>query len=82
VQDFETGAGGVARRAGRPSLALPYVDCVRAMLGGEPQLSTAEILRRLRLLGYRGGKSAIYPMVAALRQGIPVAPEDTGWELC
>jgi hypothetical protein len=33
----------------------------------DPDLSGAEILRRIRLAGYRGGKSALYELVRRLR---------------
>jgi hypothetical protein len=32
-----------------------------------PNVSSAEILRRVRLAGYRGGKSALYELVRRLR---------------
>jgi len=41
----------------------------------DPALTTAEILRRLRLAGYRGGKSALYELVKRLR--VP-RPDDRG----
>jgi hypothetical protein len=43
---------------------------VRQWLREEPDLSSAEILRRVRVTGYRGGKSAFYELVKRLRAGM------------
>jgi hypothetical protein len=43
---------------------------VRQWLHEEPDLSGAEILRRVRVTGYRGGKSAFYELVKRLRAGM------------
>jgi hypothetical protein len=42
---------------------------VAQWLSEDPDLSGAEILRRVRLAGYRGGKSALYELVRLL--GVP-----------
>jgi transposase len=55
--------GGV----GRPSVTEPFRDPVRAILAGEPELPTLEVLHRMRQRGYLGGKSALYALVAKLR---------------
>lgn len=52
---------------GRPSVASPYASQVREIFRTEPGASTAEVLRRIRLKGYAGGKTAFYYLVAALR---------------
>jgi len=36
-------------------------------LSENPEISGVEILRRLQLAGYRGGKSALYELVKRLR---------------
>jgi hypothetical protein len=46
---------------------LGYVPYVREWLREKPAVSSAEILRRARALGYRGGKSAFYELVRRLR---------------
>jgi len=66
---LERAAG--ARRIGRPSKAEPYRAQVRAWLAEEPTLLSVELLRRVKLAGYRGGKSALYALVHELR---PVRP--------
>jgi hypothetical protein len=55
------------RRTGRPSTVAPYAPQVAQLLSEDPDLPGAEILRRFRLAGYRGGKSALYELVRRLR---------------
>ena len=55
------------RGAGRPSTVVRYAPSIVEWLSGEPELSSADILRRIRLAGYRGGKSALYDLVRRLR---------------
>jgi transposase len=55
------------RRIGRPSKAEPFRSFVAAIVKTEPELMSLEILRRARLAGYVGGKSAFYELVASLR---------------
>ena len=64
----------VARRAwipprgvGRPSIVAQHAPLVALWLRDDADLSGAEILRRVRLAGYRGGKSALYELVRRLR---------------
>jgi hypothetical protein len=56
---------------GRPSTVPQYAPQVTQWLREDPDLSGAEILRRVRLAGYRGGKSALYELVRRLRVGRP-----------
>src|SRR5437870_9361579 len=49
-----------------------YAPQVTQWLREDPDLSGAEILRRVRLAGYRGGKSALYELVRRLRVQRPV----------
>jgi len=55
------------RGVGRPTLVARYSSGVVQWLREDPDLTTAEILKRLRLAGYRGGKSALYELVRRLR---------------
>jgi hypothetical protein len=55
------------RGAGRPSTVARYAPSIVEWLRVEPELSSADILRRIRLAGYRGGKSALYDLVKRLR---------------
>jgi len=59
------------RGAGRPSTVAPYEPLVAQWVREDPDVSGAEILRRVRLAGYRGGKSALYELVRRLRVGRP-----------
>lgn len=54
-------------RVGRPSTAEPYRQLVTDVLGQEPMLLSVEILRRARLAGYDGGKTALYDLIASVR---------------
>ncbi len=55
------------RGVGRPSTVAPFSPQISQWLRAEPMLSGAEVLRRVRLIGYRGGKSALYELVRRLR---------------
>ena len=54
-------------KVGRPSTALPFTPHIQDLFKTEPDLPTVEVLRRMRLQGYTGGKTALYQIVAALR---------------
>jgi len=56
-----------ARAIGRPSKAEPYRARVAAWLAEDPTLLSVELLRRAKLAGYEGGKSALYALVHELR---------------
>ena len=56
------------RGPGRPSTVAPYAPLVAQWLREGPDLSGVEILRRVRLTGYRGGKSALYELVRRVRE--------------
>lgn len=61
-------AGERRRRCiGRPSKADPFRGLVAGILAEEPELLSLEILRRARLDGYEGGKSALYALIVSLR---------------
>ena len=55
------------RGAGRPSTVAPYAPQVAQWLREDPDVPGVEVLRRVRLAGYRGGKSALYYLVRRLR---------------
>jgi len=56
-----------ARGIGRPSKAEPFRGLVAKLLAEDPDLLSLEVLRRARLDGYQGGKSALYALVSSLR---------------
>jgi transposase len=64
-----------SRGIGRPSQVEHWRADVERILGEQAQLPTVEILSRLRDLGYRGGKSAVYELVKGLRVPKPDRPE-------
>lgn len=61
------------RSIGRPSKAEGFRALVASILAEEPGVLSVEVLRRARLEGYAGGKSALYALVAGVRQK-PVRP--------
>ena len=60
------------RGAGRPSTVAQHAPQVAQWLREDPDLAGAEIVRRMRLAGYRGGKSALYELVKRLRTQRPL----------
>src|SRR5215469_9393419 len=67
VMQVEDAAERAKRQIGRPSTVQNFRNPVVRILQEEPDLATLEILRRVRESGYRGGKSALYELVASLR---------------
>src|SRR4029077_20418826 len=55
------------RDIGRPAKAEPFRHLVVELLTREPELLSVEILRRAKLAGYTGRKTALYDLVSALR---------------
>jgi len=55
------------RQVGRPSTVQNFRKQVVGILAESPDLPSLEILRRVREVGYQGGKSALYDLVASLR---------------
>lgn len=66
----ETGVAS-ERRIGRPSVVGTFRAAAEEILAEEPELPTVEVLHRLRLRGYEGGKSAVYELVKRLRGPAP-----------
>ena len=60
-------AGPPGGGPGRPSKTADYRDLVASILEAQPGLKTLEVLRRARLAGYGGGKTALYALVRELR---------------
>jgi transposase len=73
VTHVDTAAERVRRGVGRPSKAEPFRSQVVGWLTEDPTLLAVEILRRAKLAGYAGGKSALYELVQAVRP-TPVRP--------
>ena len=69
--------GSEARNVRRSSVVAQYAAQVSHWLREDPALSAVEILRRVRLAGYRGGKSALYELVRRVRvRRLDDQPED------
>ena len=55
------------RHIGRPSIVEDFRKFALEILNERADLPSREILRRVRAAGYRGGKTALYGLVASLR---------------
>jgi len=64
------------RGVGRPSTVAPFAPQIEAWLREAPTMSGAEVLRRAREVGYRGGKSALYELVRRIRMPLSVVPSN------
>jgi transposase len=73
VTHIDTATERERRAIGRPAKAEPFRSVVTEILASEPDLLSVEILRRTKLKGYTGGKTALYELIAALRPK-PVRP--------
>jgi transposase len=71
VTNFDTAAERAKRRIGRPSKAEPFRDFLGRELVGQPDVLAVELLRRAKIQGYDGGKSALYELVRELRPERP-----------
>lgn len=74
VTAFDTLAERVRCDIGRPSKAEAFRGLLVAELAKQPGVRGVELLRRARLAGYAGGKSALYELIAAIRPREPVQP--------
>lgn len=71
VTSFDVEAERERRKIGRPSKADPFRSMLVAELAKEPDVMALELLRRAKLKGYDGGKSALYALVKELRPHKP-----------
>lgn len=55
------------RGIGRPSKAEPFRNLVLRLLKDEPEMPSLEVLRRAKLEGYDGAKSAMYALISGVR---------------
>jgi len=56
------------RRIGRPSKIRGFRWSITEILDRNPDIRSVEILARVRLMGYTGGKTTLYSEVAGLRR--------------
>ena len=67
VTQIDSGPERERRGIGRPTKAEPFRVLVAQLLATDPDLLSVEILRRAKLAGYTGGKTALYDLVSAIR---------------
>src|SRR5712691_2792383 len=66
VAHIDTAREREARAIGRPATAETFRAFIVEVLAREPDLLSVEILRRAKLQGYPGGKTALYDLISAL----------------
>ncbi|MEP6496065.1 MAG: IS21 family transposase [bacterium] len=74
ITDQSAGTGereSPPRSIGRPSKAEAYRGLVTTLLMAEPHLLSVELLRRAKLAGYGGAKTALYELVRDVRVVTP-----------
>ena len=67
VSHVDDAAARKERRIGRPSKAEPFREVVCEILRAEPGTLSVEVLRRAKLRGYAGSKTALYALIAGIR---------------
>jgi transposase len=67
VTEFDDGDEVRRRGIGRPAKAEAFRPLVEKLLEEDPHVMSLEILRRAKLDGYDGGKTALYALIAGLR---------------
>jgi transposase len=67
VTHIDSGQERERRGIGRPAKAEAFRPVVVALLATEPDLLSVEILRRAKLAGYTGAKTALYELVRTVR---------------
>ena len=67
VKTLDTAGERVRCGVGRPSKVEAIRGAVVAEIAKQPGVLGVELLRRARLAGYAGGKSALYELIAAIR---------------
>jgi transposase len=63
----DTAAERRRRKIGRPTKAEAFRTFLVGELAKDAEVMSLELLRRARLHGYKGGKSALYGLIAAIR---------------
>jgi len=71
VEQIDTSVEIKKRRPGRPSKAEPFRAFVVDLVKSEPELLSLEVLRRAKLAGYEGRKSALYELIRSVRPDKP-----------
>ena len=67
VRHIDDATERAQRAIGRPAKAEPYRSVIAEILAQEPDLLSVEILRRVKLNGYDGGKTALYDLISGIR---------------
>ena len=74
VTTLDTAGERERRGVGRPAKVEAFRGLLAAEFAQQPGVLGVELLRRARLAGYTGGKSALYELIAAIRPRESVPP--------
>lgn len=73
VEQVDDDQARADRHVGRPSKVEGFRKTITDLLAEDPAMLSVEVLRRARIVGYTGGKSALYALVSSLRPtGVPL----------
>ena len=67
ITQVDDAAARVTRGIGRPILVEDFRKPIADLLDQERDLKSVEVLRRMRLAGYTGQKTALFALIAAIR---------------
>ena len=67
IEQVDDAAERARRGIGRPSLVEDFRKPIVDLLDQESDLKSVEVLRRMRLAGYTGQKTALFALIAAVR---------------
>ena len=71
VESIDEAGVARSRQIGRPSVVGEFRTQVKEILEEKPKLPTVEVFHRMKLKGYKGGKSAVYELVKSVRGPAP-----------
>jgi transposase len=77
---FDDAAERAKRRIGRPSVVEEFRKTIGDILKEKADARSLEVLRQVREAGYKGGKTALYALVASLRPMAPGAKRNESFE--
>ena len=80
IEHFDDTAERQKRRIGRRRIVNSFHETISDILEKQPDLPSLHILRQVQNLGYSGGKTVLYAVVASLRRIKVVAKQNEAFE--
>jgi transposase len=77
---FDDAAERAKRRIGRPSVVEEFRKIIGDILKEKADARSLEVFRQIQEAGYKGGKTALYALVASLRPMAPGAERNESFE--